>query len=264
MDFSKAQFEALIAEIKTGLDDFAKHLDEIAVASAATAGRWYMPAEVSQAVLWLGRETVRVGKFLIDLFVDLLKGASAPIFMFMDAWEWMDVRGAASGVASALTTQHLVVDDSDWSGKARDAYVAHVDSQSKAASQIASIASSSSAHLLACAGAGAGFYATLAVVLVKLIAAAITAAAAYGTAVFSWAGAALILGEAGISTLTIGTAIVTLTVFLGTQATTMVNLHGEAVDSTSFPGGKWPSANSSTYNDATVTDGDADWSLAPG
>ncbi|WP_433344200.1 hypothetical protein [Micromonospora sp. CA-111912] len=264
MTFSKAQYESLIADIRSGLDDFAKHLDAVMVASVAASSRWYMTDSASAAVVRLGRESVKVGKQLIDLFLDLLKGATAPIFMFLDAWEWMNIRGEASGVASALTTQHLVVDDSDWSGKARDAYVAHVDGQAKAASQITSIASSTSGHLLACAAAGAAFYATLAVVLVRLIAAAKLAIDAFSTAVLSPAGAALILGEAGISTLTIGTAVVTLTVFLGTQATTMVNLHGEAVDSTSFPGGKWPAANSSIYNDATVTDGDADWSLAPG
>ncbi|RAO30108.1 hypothetical protein ONO86_05661 [Micromonospora noduli] len=42
----------------------------------------------------------------------------------------------------------------------------------------------------------------------------------------------------------------------------MVNLHGEALDSRSFPGGTWPSPNSSTYSGASVMDGDADWSLA--
>lgn len=47
------------------------------------------------------------------------------------------------------------------------------------------------------------------------------------------------------------------------RAGTMVALHGEAVDASSFPSGDWPSPNSATFGDATVTDGDADWSLAP-
>ncbi|SCL25884.1 hypothetical protein [Micromonospora inyonensis] len=174
----------------------------------------------------------------------------------------MDIRGSASGIASALTEQHLVVGNSDWSGKARDAYVSSVTSHSTAAGKISSIAASTSGHLLACAAAGAAFYATLAVVLAKLIAATIVAIAALGSAVFSWAGAALILEEAGVNIAIIGTALVTLSAFLAAQATSMVNLHGEAVDKTAFPAGKWPSPNSFTYNDATVKDGDADWSLA--
>ncbi|GAA0545517.1 hypothetical protein GCM10010172_28960 [Paractinoplanes ferrugineus] len=41
----------------------------------------------------------------------------------------------------------------------------------------------------------------------------------------------------------------------------MITLHGEAVDPTSFPAGTWPKPNTTQYNDATVKDGDADWSL---
>lgn len=262
MEFSKAQFESLLADIDSGLHDLDLRLNQIGPAAMAAAGRWYVPAGVAEAILALGRQTVTVGRQVLDFLIDLMKGATAPIFMFIDAWDWMDVRGSASGIASALTEQHLVVDNSDWSGKARDAYVSSVTSHSTAAGKISSIAASTSGHLLACAAAGAAFYATLAVVLAKLIAATIVALAALGSAVFSWAGAALILEEAGVNTAIIGTALVTLTAFLATQATSMVNLHGEAVDKTAFPAGKWPSPNSSTYNDATVKDGDADWSLA--
>jgi hypothetical protein len=72
------------------------------------------------------------------------------------------------------------------------------------------------------------------------------------------------LAEAGVNTTIIGTALIALAAFLAAQAGSMVVLHGEAVDAASFPAGKWPSPNSSTFNDATVTDGDADWSLAKG
>lgn len=263
MDFSKAQFESLLADISAGMDDLSLRLDQIEPAAIAAADRWYIPAGVADSIIWLGRETVEVGRKVLNFLKDLLKGATAPIFMFMDAWDWMDVRGSASGIASALTEQHLVVDNSDWSGKARDAYVSSVASHREAATRISSIASSTSGHLLACAAAGAAFYTTLAVVLAKLIAAAIEAIAAFGSAVFSWAGAAIVLEEAGVNTAIIATAITTLSAFLAAQATSMVNLHGEAVDNSAFPGGKWPSPNSSTYSDATVKDGDADWSLAP-
>jgi len=206
LEFSKAQFEALIAEINTGLDDLTGRLDQVEPAAAAAAASWYVPPGVAEGIVWLGRETVEIGKRMVQLFLDILKGATAPVFMFIDAWDWTDVRGSASGVASALTAQHLVVDDSDWSGKARDAYVDSVASHETAASRIGSIASSTSVHLLACAAAGAAFYATLAVVLAKLIAAATAAVVAFGSAVFSWAGAAIVLEEAGVNTAIIATA----------------------------------------------------------
>jgi hypothetical protein len=115
--------------------------------------------------------------------------------------------------------------------------------------------------MLTCAAAGAAFYVTLAAVLVKLVAASITALTALGSAVFSWAGAAIILEEAGVNTAIIWTAIGTLSAFLTANVTAMVTLHGDAVDPTNFPGGVWPRSNTSQYSDATVKDGDADWSL---
>jgi hypothetical protein len=41
----------------------------------------------------------------------------------------------------------------------------------------------------------------------------------------------------------------------------MVVLHGEAIDASTFPAGHWPNATPAQFSDATVTDGDADWSL---
>jgi hypothetical protein len=250
VDFSRAQFESLLAEISAGMTELTERLGEIGPAASAAANRWYVPAGVADAIIWLAEKTLEIGREMLELFTDVLRGAAAPIYMFLDAWEWMDVKGTASGVASTLTTQNLTVDDSDWSGKARDAYVGAVAVQSGAAARISGIAGSTSGHLLACAAAGAAFYATLAVVLAKLIAATIAAIVAFGSAVFSWAGAAIVLEEAGVNTAIIATAVATLTAFLTAQATTMVNLHGEAVDQSSFPGGKWPSANTSTYSTA--------------
>jgi hypothetical protein len=262
VEFSRAQFEAVIGEITAGMEDFSGKLDQMIPTATAAVNHWYVPPNVKQTVLWLAKETVEVGQELLDFFTDLLKGAVAPIFMFYDAWQWMEIRGAATAVSSAVSEQNLVVDNSDWSGSARDAYVSTATGQSEAAGKIGSIAGSTSTHLLACAAAGAAFYATLAVVLVKLIAASVAALAAFGSAVFAPAGVAIVLEEAGVNTAIIGTALLTLLAFLAAQATAMVNLHGEAVDATAFPGGKWPRANTFTYNDATVTDGDADWSLA--
>lgn len=263
MEFSKAQFEAVLADITAGLSTLSDNLDRVGPAATAAANRWYVPPPVADAILSLANEIIDIGQELLRLFVDVLKGSIAPILMFHDAWQWMDVRGAASGVASALTQHHLVVDDSDWSGKARDAYVNSVASHGAAAARIGSIASSTSTSLIGCALAGSTFYVTLAIVLAKLIVATAAAVAAFGSAVFSPVGAALVLEEAGVNTAIIGTALTTLGVFLAAQAGAMVALHGEAVDAGAFPSGDWPSANSGTFGDATVTDGDADWSLAP-
>lgn len=82
-----------------------------------------------------------------------------------------------------------------------------------------------------------------------------------GSGVFTAPGIALFLEEAGVNTAIIVAAVSTLGAFLGAQATAMVMLHGDAVDPASFPNGVWPTSNAGQYSDATVKDGDADWSL---
>ena len=259
--FSQAQFEATINEIQNGMTKFSGNLDRMVPAASAAVNHWYVPGSVADDVMWLARETVKWGKKLLDWFIDLLKGVAAPVYMFIDSWRWSDIKGAAVGVSEALSAQNLVVDDSNWSGKARDAYVAAAAAQAGAAARVGSIADKTVTVLLTSAGAGLAFYLALALVLVKLIAASITALAALGSAVFSWAGAALILEEAGVNTAIVVAALAALTTCLGAQVNAMVNLHSEAVNPSNFPGGHWPKTNSVTYNDATIENGGTGWTL---
>ncbi|PRY24021.1 hypothetical protein [Pseudosporangium ferrugineum] len=259
--FSQAQYEAVIREIETGLKTFEGQLAQVIPAANSAAGRWYVPPPVAEGFKWIAEKTVEVGKAILDWFIDLLKGAVAPIFMFIDSWRWMDIKGKANGVATDLSTQNLVVDDTDWSGKSRDAYLAAAGAQSSAAARIGSIAGSTSLNLLACAGAGLAFYIVLAGVLAKFIAALAVSIAGMGSGIFSGPGIALFLEEVGVNTTVIVTATSTLAAFLGAQVAAMITLHGDAVDPSSFPNGVWPMSNTSQYSDATVKDGDADWSL---
>jgi hypothetical protein len=41
----------------------------------------------------------------------------------------------------------------------------------------------------------------------------------------------------------------------------VILVKGELVDGSVFPGGRWLDATTGNYTDATVTDGDADWSF---
>jgi len=264
VDFSKAQFENLAADFNTGLNDFSLKMDDLSAAVDKAANRWFVTPPARKVIQLAGQKALDAAKEAWQFIKDLGEGILAPVMMFIHAWEWMDVRGAASGVSSSLSSHHLVVDDSDWSGKARDAYVNSAAGHSTAAAKISTIANSTSDTLLVCAAAGVAFYGLLVAVLVKLIAAIKVAIAAFASLVFSPVGVALILEEAGVNTVLIGGALTALATFVGAQAHGMVKLHGEAVDNSAFPGGKWPSPNTKTFNDATVTDGDADWSLAGG
>jgi hypothetical protein len=259
--FSQAQYEAVIREIETGLKTFEGQLAQVIPAANSATNHWYIPPPVAEGFQWIAEKTVEVGTAILNWFLDLLKGAVAPIFMFIDSWQWMDIKGKVNGVSTDLTTQNLVVDDTDWSGKARDAYLAAAGAQSSAAARVGSIANTTVGNLIACATAGLGFYIVLAGVLAKLIAALAVSIAAMGSGVFTAPGIALFLEEAGVNTTIIVAATGTLAAFLSAQAAAMILLHGEAVDPTAFPNGVWPRSNTAQYSDATVKDNDADWSL---
>lgn len=133
-----------------------------------------------------------------------------------------------------------MVDTRDWEGAAADAYRKIINPQGSAAGKIGTISDKVATTLTICAAAGLAFYVAIGVIIVKLIAATVTAIGLLGSAVLSWAGAALIVEEAGVNTGLVIAAVTTLTALLGAQAQQMVALHGEAVDNATFPGGKWP------------------------
>jgi uncharacterized protein YukE len=258
--FSTAQYEATITKLSSGLGDLSAKLQEVGPTAQAAANRWYIPRSVADDVIWLGNKILELGSWVLDKIQELLKGAIAPVVMFSNAWDWQDIRGSATGVAGQLKPEALSLGRT-WHGPAADAYARQVKPQSDAAARIGTIADKTATTLTVCAVAGLTFYVALGVVLVKFIAATITALVALGTAVFSWAGAALIAEEAAVNTGLIIAAVSALVAVLGAQAAQMVVLHGEAVDSGTFPGGTWPDATPGQFSDATVTDGDADWSL---
>ena len=168
--FSQAQYEAVIREIDSGMTSFQAKLGEVVPTADAAMSSPFIPPPVAEGFKWIAEKTVEVGTAILEWFKDLLKGAAAPIFMFIDAWHWMDVKGVANGVSTDLSGANLVVDDADWSGQARDAYLSAAGAQSGAAARVGSIANGTSVNLMVSAVAGLAFYVTLATVLAKLIA----------------------------------------------------------------------------------------------
>ncbi|MEU4158364.1 hypothetical protein [Actinoplanes sp. NPDC026670] len=259
--FSQAQYEAVIQEIDQGTRTLQAKLAEVKPAAREATDRWWIDPVSAEAINWVADKTVEIGTTMLEWIIDVLKGATAPIWMFVDSYHWTDLRAAANAVSTDLAMQNLVIDDSDWSGNARDSYLVVAGAQAGAAARVGSIATTTSTTLAGCAAAGLLFYIAVAAVLAKLTAATVAAIAAFGSAVFSWVGAALVIEEAGFNTAVLAGASATLATFLAAQAGAMSVLHGEAVDPGGFPGGNWPRSNSEQYSDATVGDGDADWSL---
>lgn len=261
MAFSQAQFETAVDKVVNGGNDLRGKIQSIPGVANNAIDHWYIPGFIKDAVRWLAEKMVELGTWILDKIIEVLKGAIAPIRMFVDSFEWQDIRGLSSGVSGQLKDTALQVDDV-WKGSARDAYVAALAPQSNAANKISQIAEKTHTALTTCAIAGLAFYVAIGVIVVKFIAATVAAIAALGSVVLSWAGAALIVEEAGVNTALITAAVSTLMAVLGAQAAQMGTLHGEARDASMFPGGRWPDPATGNYSDGTVTDGDADWSLA--
>ncbi|AEV86666.1 hypothetical protein ACWT_5649 [Actinoplanes sp. SE50] len=259
--FSVAQFEAVIAEINQGKQTYDAKIAQVIPAADHLASQWWVADVIAEAIHYLAKETVDLATEIGNFILDLLKGCGAPIFMFRDSWTWTDIKSGFSAVSTQLTTQNLVVDDSKWAGDAKDAYLTVAEAQSAAAGRLSSIAGNTSNSLLECAIAGSAFYLTVAAVLAKLIVAAAASVAAFSSAIFSEIGAMIFLEEGGVNITALATAAGLLSGFLGDQARVMISLHSDSSDPANFPGGMWPRTNASAFSDATVKDGDADWSL---
>lgn len=260
MDVSAAQCQAAIDQLQAGLGDLRVQLTRIGPAARAAASRPFMPPGVADALLSVGEKLKEIGSWLLEKITELLEGAAAPGVFAWKAYEWENVRGAASGVAVDLRPEVLQAGRM-WHGEAEQAYARQIPPQGAAASRVAAIADKTATSLAICAAAGAAFYVALGVIVAKFIIAMTAAIAAFGSVVFSWAGLAIVVEEAGVNTGMVIAAVATLTALLAAQAQQLAILHGEAVDVSAFPGGKWPNARSVEFSDGTVLDADADWSL---
>lgn len=258
MSAGEAQYRAAVDAVRGGLDDLGVKIDEVvAVANAAAA---VAPPVFREMIIWAGEELVRLARSVWDQILELLKGAAAPVNMIFYALEWNDVKGAASTVQGVVRFEQLAVDD-HWQGGAAESYKFAIKPQSDAAGRIGTLAGSAGEALGVCAGLGLAFYVALGAIIVKFVAAMAVAIVALGSAVFSWAGVLLVIEEAGVNTSLIIGAVTTLTALLAAQAGKFATLRGEIADNSVFTGGQWPRSTTENYSDATVTDGDAEWSF---
>jgi hypothetical protein len=242
MAFSEAQYTAAIDKMNTKLETLSGKLKEVGPKAESTANKWYVPGFIADALIWCANKIIDLGNWIWKKIVDCLKGAAVPITAFFDAYDWqVQVRGKASEVAGSTSADALVAPKT-WAGDGADAYTKAVKGQPTAATSIETSADKVAGALTFSAVAGLAFYVALGVILVKFIVAIIAAIAALGSAVFSWAGAALIVEEAGVNSALIITAVTALTAALGTQAQQMAVVEGESKDGSAFPEGRWPTA----------------------
>ncbi|MFJ9690604.1 hypothetical protein [Kitasatospora sp. NPDC101183] len=239
MAFQAAQYQATVDKLTSGVSSLSAKLNTVPGKANSAADQWWIPGWLADKVIWFGKKLCEIGAWILDKIKECLEGAAAPVYMMVHGFQWQTLRGLANGVTGQLQPAVLGA-TGEWKGAAADAYGKEIPRQAAAATSLGGTCDKTSTSLETCAAAGLAFYLALALVLVKFIAATITAIAALGSVVFSWAGFLLIIEEAGVNTAVIVAAVSALMVLLGAQAKEMAALHGNAVDTSQYPGGHWP------------------------
>lgn len=260
MGFDLAEYEATINQLENRLGELTRMVQRLPALAADIAGRRYLPSFVITAATEACALVARYGNTIIERIRELLRGAVAPLRFYMLGHEWSEVRRLVTGVAGDLQPATLSVDHF-WKGNAADAYKSVIPSHAAAATRIGMMADRTQTALTWSAAAGCTFYLGVLLVLFQLLVNYLAAIAAIITGVGAPAGAATAASSTGITLAELGALAALLVAALGTQGIQLDNLYSEAADQSAFPHGHWPPASTHWYNDGTVTDGDADWSL---
>ncbi len=211
-------------------------------------------------IIRLGNEfATAIGK-LWQTFVDTLKGLAAPGFFLSTSYDWADIAKEANTLAGDLEATAVKV-DSYWQGTAATAYGTAITPQRTAVARVGTISNAARTAMNTVGVAGVAFYASLLVIVIGVIVEALLEVAAAGTGV-----GALPAAIAGIITAAKFAALVVASI---TGVIAVVNasmsqaqaLQLELDNPQGFPEGHWPTTDAAKYSDATVKDGDADWSV---
>ncbi|MFD4433843.1 hypothetical protein [Nocardia sp. NPDC058497] len=115
--------------------------------------------------------------------------------------------------------------------------------------------------MLTVGAAGIAFYASLLGIVISVIAEALIEVGAASTGVGALPAAiAGIVSAAKVATL-LATAVTGMVAVVSSAVTQAQALQVELDNPQGFPEGHWPTTDAAKYSDATVRDGDADWSV---
>ncbi|WP_194815410.1 hypothetical protein [Nocardia sp. XZ_19_385] len=191
---------------------------------------------------------------------ELFEGLSAPGDFISASFDWEDFQTEVNTMASALEATAVKV-DGYWQGSAATAYGTAVGAQQKAVARVGTIINAIRTACMTVGGVGVAFLTALLGIAIAVIVEATLEVAAASSGI-----GALPAAIAGCFTAAKAAALVTALV-AGTSATLVAvatqiqALNVELGNNQAFPDGHWPASDSSKYNDATVKDGDADWSV---
>ncbi|SEK23823.1 hypothetical protein [Streptacidiphilus jiangxiensis] len=239
--FSVAQYEHAVDKITSKIPEVSQHAEDLRTRINHLLQEWYIVPPVSDLIAWAASEFIKLVEDVLTVMADILEGAPAPIAFWQNAYQWENLRDTASSVAADVNAATLG-STGEWKGASATAYTQAITPQSAAAARLATLADKTSGVLTTCAAAGLTFYVAVAALLVAFISAQIAAGAAASTGAGAPPGLLVALASGGFTYSTILTFLAALTALVAAQSTQLDSLHGEAMDDTAFPGGRWPVA----------------------
>lgn len=199
---------------------------------------------------------VEICKWIWEKTKEIYQGVRAPYEMYLRSKDWADVRDIASGVKQGIDPNNLEA-PRRWEGSARLAYMQTCTSQGGAAGTFSDIADKARSAMLDSAVGGLAFYVGILAICAEFLLGLARAIAELITGVGAPISIADIVATSGISTAAIWGACTAMATFVGAQAKAMGDLER------SFPEGKWPDSQSSSFNDASVeVDNKSGWKMS--
>lgn len=218
---------------------------------------------ISEKIVEWGQKFADAVKRAGEKLVEILKGIAAPGFFIATSFDWADVSTTASTLGADLQSEKVTLNET-WAGTGATAYRTVTPSHSAAAARIGTMANTTRLAMLQCGIAGVAFYASALAAASVFITEVIAEVAAAGTGVGAIPAAiAGVLSTTKVITL-ITVALTALSALILAQVNNIQNVDVEARSGLAFPDGAWPKAATGRYDDATVLDGDADWSTNTG
>lgn len=262
MDLSTAQMQQVSKDLIDKVEELAGLPSEIRSTFNDTAN-----SVIVRYVLRNGDEIIELGNKFADAisdlwekFIESLKGIAAPAFFISTSFDWASFAAKANKMASELEDTAVKV-DSYWQGTAASAYGAAIAPQGKAMARVGTVANAARSSMITVGTAGVAFYASLLGIVISVVIEATMEVLGAGTGI-----GAIPAGIAGLITAAKFAAFVTAAItgfvsILNSELTQAQALQAELDNSQGFPSGHWPATGAAGFSDATVKDGDADWSV---
>lgn len=258
MSFDVSQYNSVL----DGLDKFFDKVDDAIRIDVPNARNdaldlpyvRLLPA-LQRVIKTCADKIIEICKWIWEKIKEIYHGVRAPYEMYLRSKDWAEVRDGASGVKQGLDPNNVEA-LRKWEGAARTAYLQTSTSQSAAAQTFSDIAEKARSAMMDAAVGGLGFYVAILAICAEFLFGLARAIGELLSGVGAGISIADIAATSGISTAAIVAACVALTTFLGGQAKAFGDLDR------SFPEGKWPDSQASSFNDASVEgDNKSNWKI---